>query len=164
MCSGLACRRPPLLAVSAVVLITRNLSGDLTNGAQMVVQRIESPLRCSSRAPRGWNGHDALSRCVRQPHPRIVFQWTHNGRVGLTVERQQFPLASRLRSPSASPQGKTLKAARSWTCTALLRTASSTSRSAVSLSAAIAVRRGTTSGRTGHARALRCHLSFGAYG
>jgi hypothetical protein len=30
-----------------------------------------------------------LSRCVRQPHPRIVFQWTH-GRVGLTVERQQF--------------------------------------------------------------------------
>jgi hypothetical protein len=51
------------------------------------------------------------------------------------IERQQFPLGLSPAVTFSKSAGQTLKAARSWTCTALLRTASSTSRSAVSLSA-----------------------------
>jgi hypothetical protein len=145
------------LAVGAVVLITRNLSGDLTNGTQMVVQRI-NPHSVQLVRPELWNGPDAAYPAASVSRiPRIVFQWTH-GRVGLTVERQQFPLRLAYAVTFNKSQGKTLSRA----VVDLRNPAFAHGQLYVALSRVaerghIAVRRGPRRGGPSHARALRCH-------
>lgn len=81
------------LAVGAVCMIVRNLSPGLPNGKRVVVKKVGVRV-VEVVDPADWPGdgnvaniHHSKVRFI----PRIRFVWKHS-RVGMSVERRQFPL------------------------------------------------------------------------
>jgi hypothetical protein len=103
------------LSKGCVAMITRNMDGKFKNGRRVVVLSI---------GRRTVHVVDAEAYCRNKENPelhpmneddyllvpRILFKWAHR-RIGLTIQRRQFPLRAAYAVTFNKSQGKTLKRA-----------------------------------------------------
>ena len=88
-------------------MLTRNLAATWTNGRRVVVRFITQRI-VEVVAAEAWRGpHARYSYHQRFCVPRIPFDWKH-GKVGMVVERMQFPLQLAYATTFNKAQGKTL--------------------------------------------------------
>ena len=98
------------LSVGAVCMLTRNVAREWCNGRRVVVRRIGTR-SVEVVAAEAWRGHEAhYGEDEKFRVPRIPFQW-RKGRLGMTLQRMQFPLAVAYATTFNKSQGKTLQRA-----------------------------------------------------